>query len=43
MEKEMMLRTKIMKERDGVKNVLRYYRFILLRIRMPDNYILQGL
>ena len=41
-EKEMMLRTRAMRERDETKSVLRYYRFVLLRVRMPDNYIIQG-
>ena len=41
-EKEMMLQTRAMKERDETKSVLKYYRFVLLRVRMPDNYILQG-
>ena len=31
-----------MKERDETKSVLKYYRFVLLRVRMPDNYIVQG-
>ena len=38
---EMMLRTRAMKERDETKSVLKYYRFVLLRVRMPDNYIVQ--
>jgi UBX domain-containing protein 6 len=37
-----MLLTKAMRERNEVKTILRYYRFVLVRIRTPDNYVLQG-
>ena len=38
-----MLLTKAMRERNEVKTILRYYRFVLVRIRTPDNYVLQGM
>lgn len=41
-EREGVLRTKLMRERDEVKMAVRHYRFVLLRIRMPDGLILQG-
>ena len=41
-EREGVLRTKVMRERDEVKMAVRHYRFVLLRIRMPDGFILQG-
>ena len=41
-EREGVLCTKVMWERDEVKMAVRHYRFFLLRIRMPDGYILQG-
>ena len=41
-EKESMLRTRAMKERDEVKMAVRHYRFVLLRIRFPDGLVLQG-
>ena len=31
-----------MRERDEVGMAVHHYKFVLLRIRMPDNYILQG-
>ena len=41
-EKEQMLRTKAMRERDEMKMFMKHYRFVLLRVRMPDGLILQG-
>ena len=41
-EKEAMLRTRAMKERDEIKMAVRHYRFVLLRIRFPDGLVLQG-
>lgn len=41
MEKQLQLRTKAMKEREEQRE-LRKYRFTLIRIRFPDNIILQG-
>ena len=37
-----MLRTKAMRERDDMKSVIKYYKFVLLRIRFPEQVILQG-
>ena len=31
-----------MRERDEIKMVVRHYRFSLIRVRMPDGFILQG-
>lgn len=42
MEKESVLRTKAMRERDETRAVLRYYRFVVVRIRFPEGVILQG-
>ena len=41
-EKEQMLRTRAMRERDEMKMFMKHYRFVLLRVRMPDGLILQG-
>ena len=41
-EKEQMLRTRAMRERDEMKMFIKHYRFVLLRVRMPDGLILQG-
>ena len=41
-EREGILRTRAMRERDEVRMAVRHYRFVLLRVRMPDGYILQG-
>ena len=41
-EKEQMLRTRAMRERDELKMFIKHYRFVLLRVRMPDGLILQG-
>ena len=41
-EREQVLRTKVMRERDNMKMVLRHYRFTLLRIWLPDGLIVQG-
>lgn len=41
-EKEQMLRTRAMRERDEMKMFVKHYRFVLLRVRMPDGLILQG-
>ena len=37
-----MLRTRAMRERDEMKMFIKHYRFVLLRVRMPDGLILQG-
>ena len=42
-EREQMLRTRAMRERDEMRNIVRYYRYTLLRIRMPDGLLLQGI
>ena len=42
-EQASMLRTKAMRERDELKAAVRYYKFVLLRIRFPEDIILQGL
>ena len=31
-----------MRERDEMKMFIKHYRFVLLRVRMPDGLILQG-
>ncbi|XP_064388211.1 UBX domain-containing protein 6-like isoform X2 [Halichondria panicea] len=41
-ERESVLRTKVMRERDNLKMTLRHYRFALIRVRMPDGLIIQG-
>ena len=41
-EREQVLRTRAMRERDDMRNMVRYYRYTLLRIRMPDGLLLQG-
>lgn len=41
-EKETVLRTKVTRERDNFKTTLRHYRFTLLRVRMPNGLIVQG-
>jgi len=40
-ERENMLRTKAMREKEEMKS-RRKYRFCLIRVRFPDNYIIQG-
>ena len=42
LERESMLRTKAMREKDELKSAIKYYRFVLLRIRFPEQIILQG-
>lgn len=42
-EHSSVLRTKAMREKDELKAAIKYYRFILLRIRFPEDVILQGL
>jgi len=42
LERESMLRTKAMREKDELKSAIKYYRFVLLRIRFPEQVILQG-
>ena len=42
LERESMLRTKAMREKDELKSAIKYYRFVLLRIRFPEQFILQG-
>lgn len=41
-EREQVLRTRAMRERDETRNIVRYYRYTLLRIRLPDGLLLQG-
>ena len=41
-EQASVLRTKAMREKDELKSAVKYYRFILLRIRFPEDIILQG-
>jgi UBX domain-containing protein 6 len=41
-ERESILRTKAMRERDEVRASVRYYKYVVLRIRFPENIILQG-
>ena len=41
-EQSSVLRTKAMREKDELKTAVKYYRFILLRIRFPEDIILQG-
>ncbi|XP_019864519.1 PREDICTED: UBX domain-containing protein 6-like isoform X2 [Amphimedon queenslandica] len=43
LEKESMLRTKAMRERDEIKSAMRYYKFVVIRIRFPEGVILQGI
>lgn len=40
-EKEQMLRTKAMRERDEKSNLKVHYRYTILRIRMPEDIVLQ--
>lgn len=41
-EREGVLRTKAMREKEEMRTALRHYRFVLLRVRLPDGVILQG-
>jgi len=41
-EREQVLRTRAMRERDEMRAVIRHYRYTLLRVRMPDGLLLQG-
>ena len=41
-ESSQQLRTKAMRGRDEVRAVAKYYRYTLLRVRLPDGLILQG-
>lgn len=43
LEKESVLRTKAMRERDEMKSVVKYYRYILIRIRFPEGVLMQGI
>ena len=42
LEKSNVLRTKVLRERDEVKMAVRHYKFVVIRVRMPDGIILQG-
>ena len=42
-ERDQLLRTKAMRERDETRTAARYYRYTLLRVRLPDGLFLQGL
>ena len=42
MDRSGVLRTKIMRERDEVKMAVRHYKFVVIRVRMPDGLIVQG-
>ena len=41
-ERESMLRTKAMRERDEIKMAIRHYRYVLIRVRLPEGLLLQG-
>jgi len=41
-EREQVLRTRAMREREEMRAVVRHYRYTLLRVRMPDGLLLQG-
>jgi UBX domain-containing protein 6 len=41
-ERDQVLRTKAMRERDETRTAARYYRYTLLRVRLPDGLFLQA-
>lgn len=42
-DQSQQLRTKAMRDKDEVRAAAKYYRYALIRIRLPDGLFLQGM